>query len=123
MSAWGLLRQKSQKARRLISRQRTKQATIADQWASNALAESSVSLALGDVVPHIIIQSLHLRVREFESHLAKRLLQQYVPTTEVRNGLGISKMVDTIAQAFMIETTGAKASSNCGHTRCARTPA
>ena len=33
------------------------------------------------------------------------------PTTEVRNGLGISKMVDTIAQAFMIETTGAKASS------------
>jgi hypothetical protein len=24
----------------------------------------------------------------------------FVPTTEVRNGLGISKMVDTIAQAF-----------------------
>jgi hypothetical protein len=36
-----------------------------------------VSLALGDVVPHITIQSLHLRVGEFESHLAKRLLQQY----------------------------------------------
>jgi hypothetical protein len=35
------------------------------------------------VVPHIIIQSLHLRVREFESHLAKRLLQQYLPTAEV----------------------------------------
>jgi hypothetical protein len=31
------------------------------------------------VVPHIIIQSLHLRVRESESHLAKRLLQQYLP--------------------------------------------
>jgi hypothetical protein len=30
-----------------------------------------VSLVLGDVVPHIIIQSLHLRVGEFESHLAK----------------------------------------------------
>jgi hypothetical protein len=29
------------------------------------------------VVPHITIQSLHLRVGEFESHLAKRLLQQY----------------------------------------------
>jgi hypothetical protein len=28
-----------------------------------------VSLALGDVVPHITIQSLHLRVGEFESHL------------------------------------------------------
>jgi hypothetical protein len=27
-------------------------------------------------------------------------LQHYLPTTEVRNGLGISKMVDTIAQAF-----------------------
>jgi hypothetical protein len=36
-----------------------------------------VSLALDDVIPHIIIQSLHLRVREPQSHLAKRLLQQY----------------------------------------------
>ena len=33
--------------------------------------------ALSDAVPRIIIQSLHLRVGEFESHLAKRLLQQY----------------------------------------------
>ena len=39
--------------------------------ASNALPESSVSLALGDVIPQIIIQTLHLRVREFESRLAK----------------------------------------------------
>jgi hypothetical protein len=76
------LLQKSQKARRLISRQRTKQATIAD-GASNALPESSVSLALGDVVPHIIIQSLHLRVREFESNLAKGLLQQYRHETDM----------------------------------------
>ena len=44
--------------------------------APNALPESSVSLALGDVVPHIIIQSLHLRARDFEAYLAKRLLQQ-----------------------------------------------
>jgi hypothetical protein len=35
------------------------------------------------VVPHIIIQSLHLRVREFESHLAKRLLQQYLPGADI----------------------------------------
>jgi hypothetical protein len=35
-----------------------------------------VSFALGDVVPHIIIRSLHLRVREFEGRFAKRLLQQ-----------------------------------------------
>jgi predicted signal transduction protein with EAL and GGDEF domain len=41
------------------------------------LPESPVSLALHDVVPHIITQSLHLRVRESESRLAKRLLQQY----------------------------------------------
>jgi hypothetical protein len=38
-----------------------------------------VSLALGDVVPHVIIQSLRPGVREFEAHLAKRLLQQYLP--------------------------------------------
>ena len=36
-----------------------------------------MSLALGDVVPHTIVQLLHLRVGELESHLAKRLLQQY----------------------------------------------
>jgi hypothetical protein len=38
------------------------------------------------VVPHIIIQSLHLRVREFESHLAKRLLQQYLPEADIERG-------------------------------------
>jgi hypothetical protein len=38
-----------------------------------------VRFALSDVVPRIIIQLLHLRVGEFESHLAKRLLQQYLP--------------------------------------------
>ena len=36
-----------------------------------------MSLALGDVVPRVIIQSLHVRVGEFKSHLAKRFLQQY----------------------------------------------
>jgi hypothetical protein len=35
------------------------------------------------VVPHITIQSLHLRVGEFESHLAKRLLQQYRPIGDI----------------------------------------
>ena len=47
--------------------------------ASNTLPESPVSLALGDVVPRVIIQSLHVRAGEFESHLPKRLLQQYLP--------------------------------------------
>jgi hypothetical protein len=50
-----------------------------------------VSLALGDVVPHIIIQSLHLRVREFESHLAKRLLQQYPPAMDMGQPLAMAQ--------------------------------
>ena len=37
----------------------------------------------GDVVPHTIVQSLRLRVREFEVRPAKRLLQQYLPTAEL----------------------------------------
>src|SRR4030081_3498024 len=45
--------------------------------ASNPLRESPVSLARGDLSPHIIIQSPRLRGGEFESHLQKRLLQQY----------------------------------------------
>ena len=46
-----------------------------------------MSSALGDVVPHIIIQSLHLRVGEFESHLAKRLSQQYLPQADIEGSL------------------------------------
>src|SRR3979490_651235 len=45
--------------------------------ASNPLRESPVSLARGDMSPHIIIQSPRLRGGEFESHLQKRLFQQY----------------------------------------------
>src|ERR1700704_5627141 len=45
--------------------------------ASNPLRESPVRLARGDLSPHIIIQSPRLRGGEFESHLQKRLLQQY----------------------------------------------
>jgi hypothetical protein len=37
-----------------------------------------VSLAHGDVVPHAVIQSPRLRLGEFETHAAKRLLQQYL---------------------------------------------
>ena len=47
------------------------------QYAYLHKLKPSVSLALGDVVPHITIQSLHLWDGEFESHPAKRLLQQY----------------------------------------------
>jgi hypothetical protein len=36
-----------------------------------------MSLARCDAVPHVVIQSSHLRLGEFESHAAKRLLQQY----------------------------------------------
>ena len=45
--------------------------------ASNPLPESPVSLTHGGVVPHIIIRSSRLRLGEFESHAAKRLLQHY----------------------------------------------
>ena len=34
-----------------------------------------MSLARCDVVPHVVIQSSHLRLGEFESYAAKRLLQ------------------------------------------------
>src|SRR5216683_420805 len=71
--------QNSQNAERLIFREKTKQATIADQCASNPLPESPVSLTHGGVVPHIIIRSSRLRLGEFESHAAKRLLQHYLP--------------------------------------------
>jgi hypothetical protein len=63
--------QNSQNADRLIFREKTKQATIADQCASNPLPESPVSLTHGGVVPHIIIRSSRLRLGEFESHAAK----------------------------------------------------
>jgi hypothetical protein len=38
-----------------------------------------VSLALGDVAPHIVVQSPRPRLGEFETHAAKRLLQHYLP--------------------------------------------
>src|SRR4030081_421883 len=50
---------------------------------SNPLRESPVSLARGDLSPHIIIQSPRLRGGEFESHLQKRLLQQYRSNSDV----------------------------------------
>jgi hypothetical protein len=43
-----------------------------------------VSLARGDLSPHIIIQSPRLRGGEFESHLQKRLLQQYQPIADLK---------------------------------------
>jgi hypothetical protein len=49
---------------------------------------SPVSSAFGEVVPRIIIQSSHLRVGEFESHLAKRLSQQYLPRGDIQNERG-----------------------------------
>src|SRR6267378_3986335 len=51
--------------------------------ASNPILESPMSSACCDVVPHIIIQLSHVRLGEFESHAAKRLLQQYRPKADV----------------------------------------
>src|ERR1700720_2915555 len=58
-----ILLQKSQKARRLICRQRTKQATIADQWGFKRATRIVCEFGAWRRGPHIIIQSLHLRVR------------------------------------------------------------
>src|ERR1700716_229088 len=55
--------------------------------ASNPLRKSPMSLARGDLSPHIIIQSPRLRGGEFESHLQKRLLQQYLPDAENRRAV------------------------------------
>jgi hypothetical protein len=41
-----------------------------------------VSLACGDVVPHIVVQSPRPRLGEFETHAAKRLLQHYLPQAD-----------------------------------------
>src|SRR3981189_1526271 len=51
--------------------------------ASNPLRESPVSLARGDLSPHILIQAPRPRGGEFESHLQKRLLQQYLHKADV----------------------------------------
>ena len=54
--------------------------------ASNPLLESPVSLAHGGVAPHIIFRSPRLRLGEFKSHPAKRLLQHYPRRTDIADG-------------------------------------
>jgi hypothetical protein len=61
-----------------------KQATIADQCSLNPVTEIACELAHGGVVPHIIVRSSRLRFGKFATHAAKRLLQQYPPTSERR---------------------------------------
>src|SRR4030088_3121664 len=70
--------------------------------ASNPLRESPVSLARGDLSPHIIIQSPRLRGGEFESHLQKRLLQHYLPGAEVglEHRSRVSLSLDLVAQSL-----------------------
>jgi hypothetical protein len=60
--------QKSQKALPLISRQRTKQATIADQCSLKPVTGIAREFDAWWRGPHVFIRSPHLRVREFESH-------------------------------------------------------
>jgi hypothetical protein len=79
-----ILLQKSQKALRRISAKGRNNRQSRINAASNPLPESPVSLSHGGVVPHIIIQSLRLRLGEFESHAAKRLLQQNLPEADNR---------------------------------------
>jgi hypothetical protein len=79
-SAWvfrsaanGIVLQKSQKALRLFfAKGRNKR-----QSPINAASESPASFARGGAVPHTITRSSGLRLGEFESHAAKRVLQHY----------------------------------------------
>jgi hypothetical protein len=93
VSCWARLLQKSQNAMRLISRQRTKQRTIADQYGFKRVTRIVSEFGTWRRSPHIINQSLHLRVKEFEADLAKRLLQQYLSEDGVigRPSLWIAK--------------------------------
>src|SRR5258705_1126700 len=72
-----------QKPQLLNSRQRRNKRKSPLDRAANPLPESPVSLACGDGVPHIVIQSPRPRLGEFETLAAKRLLQHYLPLAEV----------------------------------------
>jgi hypothetical protein len=67
------------------AKERNKRQSPLDR-AAKPLPESPVSLACGDVVPHIVVQSPRPRLGEFETHPAKRLLQHYLPTRDSCTG-------------------------------------
>jgi hypothetical protein len=75
--------QKSQTALRLIFRQRAKPATIADQCGLKPVTGIACEFGAWRRGPHIIFQSPRLRPGEFESRLAKRLLQHYLPRADI----------------------------------------
>src|SRR5258705_5230616 len=68
----------------MLAKERNKRQSPLDR-AANPLPESPVSLACGDVVPHIVVQSPRPRLGEFETHAAKRLLQHYLPRVDVEH--------------------------------------
>jgi hypothetical protein len=78
-----ILLQKSQMAQRPFSRRKTKNRQSTVDRVSNLIPESLMRLARRGVVPHVVIQSSHRRLEEFESHAAKRLLQQNLHFSEV----------------------------------------
>src|SRR6201998_2501254 len=65
------------RSRQFLAEKRNKRQSPVDR-ASNPIPESPTSLARCGVVPHVVIQSSHLRLGEFESHAAKGLLQHGV---------------------------------------------
>ena len=71
--------QNSQNAGRLIFREKTKQATIADQCSLKPVTGIAREFDARGVVPHIIIRSPHPRLGKFVFSDPKRLLQQYPP--------------------------------------------
>jgi hypothetical protein len=77
--------QKSRKVLRLNFRQKTKQATIADQCSLKPVSGIAGEFGARRRSPHIIIRSSRLRLGEFESPAEKRLLQHYPPKAAVHN--------------------------------------
>jgi hypothetical protein len=110
--------QKSQKALRLIFRQRTKQAIVADQCGLEPATGIACELAHGGVVSHIIFQSPRLRLGEFESHPAKRLLQQYLPHPDITSRLGrprvalVAMLVNPTRAAAQFELSASRSATH-----------
>jgi hypothetical protein len=75
--------QNSQNAVRSISRKLTKRAAIADRCRLKAIAEVACEFIADYVVPQMIIRSPRVRPGKFVLVDAKRLLQQYLPGTDI----------------------------------------
>src|SRR3982074_842197 len=77
-----ILLQKSQRTQQPISRQGMKRATIADQYSLEPSTRIACEFGARRPVPPHHYSIAASTGRRIESHLQKRLLQQYLPTTD-----------------------------------------